>query len=89
MNYVLLTNCKPGKTNLTFIKFGHCLKEIRPVSVCTVTDTGFGIDFWHTVEFSKSGRTPLTTCDSLVGFRGNFSKLPGSLTLVNSLWQLL
>ena len=41
---------------------------------------GFGIDFWHAVEFSRSGRTPFRGLSTRL--RGNSSNLVGPLHLV-------
>jgi hypothetical protein len=57
MNYSL-TNCKPGKNKSDSHQIHLCLKEIPSTTGWTGRRTGFGIDFWHTVEFSRSGRTP-------------------------------
>jgi len=63
-------------------------KGIRPRARRTVRSAGsprdgvFGIDFWHAVEFSRSGRAPKTGLSA--GRRGNPSNLAAGLGPVKS-----
>jgi hypothetical protein len=42
-------------------------RRLRPVGAPTPENGVFGTDFWHAVEFSRSGRAPVRTFRSIAG----------------------